>query len=90
VQQDVAIYVENDAPVAVEKCSILKNTSLNVFYVTGVSKELYSGIPNVNVWRVLRKLLHLKAYRLSIVQGAERWIVCKPLSVNVFVSLVTL
>jgi hypothetical protein len=30
-------------------------------------KELYNGIPNV-VWRVLRKRLHLKACKLSIVQ----------------------
>jgi hypothetical protein len=35
-------------------------------------KELYNGIPNVTVWRVLRKHLHLKAYKLSIVQGAEQ------------------
>jgi hypothetical protein len=34
-------------------------------------KELYNGIPNVTVWRVLRKRLHLKAYKLSTVQGAE-------------------
>jgi hypothetical protein len=34
-----------------------------------LQKKLYSGIPNVTVWRVLRK--HL------------RWIVCKSLSVNV-------
>jgi hypothetical protein len=44
-------------------------------------KELYNDIPNATVWRVLRKLLHLKAYKLSIVQGVERWIVCMPLSV---------
>jgi hypothetical protein len=25
-------------------------------------KELYNVIPNVTVWRVLRKRLHLKAY----------------------------
>jgi hypothetical protein len=30
-------------------------------------KELYNVIPNVAVWRVLRKRLHLKAYKLSIV-----------------------
>jgi hypothetical protein len=29
------------------------------------------SIPNVTVWRVLRKHLHLKAYKLSIVQGVE-------------------
>jgi hypothetical protein len=38
-------------------------------------KELYSGIPNVTVWRVLRKRLHL-----------EPWIICTPLSVNVLHS----
>jgi hypothetical protein len=34
-------------------------------------KELYHGIPNVTVWRVLQKLLHLKEYKLSIVQGVQ-------------------
>jgi hypothetical protein len=29
-------------------------------------KKLYNGIPNVTVWRVLRKRLHLKAYELSM------------------------
>jgi hypothetical protein len=43
-------------------------------------KELYNVIPNVTVWPVLRKLLHLKTYKLFIVQGVERWIVCTPLS----------
>jgi hypothetical protein len=47
-----------------------------------VSEELYNGIPNVSVWRVLRKRLHLKANKLSISQSAEEWIVCTPLSVN--------
>jgi hypothetical protein len=37
-------------------------------------KELYNGIANVTVWRVLRKRLHLKAYKLSILRGFERWI----------------
>jgi hypothetical protein len=32
-------------------------------------KELYNDIPNITVWQVLRKRLHLKAYNLSIVQG---------------------
>jgi hypothetical protein len=32
-------------------------------------KELYSGIPNDTMWRVLLKRVHLKAYKLSIVQG---------------------
>jgi hypothetical protein len=49
---------------------ILITLKYNVF-----QKELYNGIPNVSVWRVSRKPLHLKAYKLSIVQGAERWIV---------------
>jgi hypothetical protein len=48
----------------------------------GVSKkELHNGIPNVTVRRVLRKRLHLKACKLSIVQRS---------SANVFVTLVTL
>jgi hypothetical protein len=41
---------------------------------------------------VLRKRLHLTAYRLFIIQcfeGVERWVVCTPLSVNVFVTLAT-
>jgi hypothetical protein len=36
-------------------------------------KELYFGIPNDTVWRVLRKMFTLKG-----VQGVERWIVCTP------------
>jgi hypothetical protein len=39
-------------------------------------KELYNGIPNAALWRVLRKRLHLKAYKLSPLQHLERWIVC--------------
>jgi hypothetical protein len=53
-------------------------------------KELYNGIPNVTVWRVLRKRLHLKAYKLSIVQDVERWIVCTPLSIDEYHSKVFL
>jgi hypothetical protein len=49
-------------------------------------KELYNIIPGVTVLRELRKCLHLEAYKLSIVQ---RWIVCTPLSVNVFLTLAT-
>jgi hypothetical protein len=52
-------------------------------------KELYIGIPTVTVWRVLPKRLHLKAYKLSIVQHLERWIVCTPLRVNALVKLAT-
>jgi hypothetical protein len=32
-------------------------------------KELFNSIPTITAWRVLRKRLHLKAYKLSIVQG---------------------
>jgi hypothetical protein len=35
-------------------------------------KERYNGIPNVTAWRLLRKHLHLTAYKLCIVEGAER------------------
>jgi hypothetical protein len=38
-------------------------------------KELYNGIPNITVWRLLRRRLYLKAYKLSIVQGVECWTV---------------
>jgi hypothetical protein len=34
----------------------------------GVSKRALDGIPNVTVGRVLRKRLHLNAYKLPIVQ----------------------
>jgi hypothetical protein len=34
-------------------------------------KELYSGNVNVTVWRVLRKLLYLKVYKLRIDQGID-------------------
>jgi hypothetical protein len=37
----------------------------------GFQKELYTGIPNVTVWRVLRKRLHLQACKVSIVQGVK-------------------
>jgi hypothetical protein len=36
---------------------------------TVFQKEIYNSIPNVNAWRVLRKRLHLKTYKLAIVQG---------------------
>jgi hypothetical protein len=52
-------------------------------------EELYNGIPDVTLWRVLRKRLHLKEYKIYIVQSVEQRIVCTPLSVNVFVTLAT-
>jgi hypothetical protein len=52
-------------------------------------KELYIGILNVTVWRMLRKCLHLKAYKLSNFQGDVRWIACTPVSVNIFVTPAT-
>jgi hypothetical protein len=45
-------------------------------------KELYNGIPNVTVWRVLRKKFTLK--------GVELWTERTPLSKNVLVTVVTL
>jgi hypothetical protein len=36
-------------------------------------KELNNDIPNVTVWKVLRKHLNLKAYKLSIIQGVKMW-----------------
>jgi hypothetical protein len=45
-------------------------------------KELYNGISKLTVWRVLRKRLNLKAYKLSIVQYLERCIVSTSLSMK--------
>jgi hypothetical protein len=42
-----------------------------------LKNELYNGNPNATVRRVLRKPLHLKAYKLSIVEGIERWIIIR-------------
>jgi hypothetical protein len=50
-------------------------------------KELYNGNPNVTVWRMLRKRLHLKVHKLFIAQRLERWTVLTSLSVNSFVTL---
>jgi hypothetical protein len=33
--------------------------------------ERYDDIPNVAMWRVLSERLHLKEYKVSIVQGVE-------------------
>jgi hypothetical protein len=41
------------------------------YYAGCFKKELHNGIPNAAVWRVLRKRLHLKACKLSIVQHFE-------------------
>jgi hypothetical protein len=54
-------------------------------YRESKKKELYTGIPNVAVWQVLRKFLHLKIYELFIVQGVEhleRCIACTLLSTS--------
>jgi hypothetical protein len=36
-------------------------------------KELYNANPNVTVWRVLQKRLHIRAYKLSVVQGVQQF-----------------
>jgi hypothetical protein len=41
-------------------------------------KEFYNSISNGTTRRVLRKRLHLKAYKLSIIQGVGRWTVYTP------------
>jgi cobalamin biosynthesis protein CobD/CbiB len=43
--------------------------------------------PFGRILRFLDRSLHKKAYKVSVVQGVERWIVCTPFSVNVFVTL---
>jgi hypothetical protein len=55
----------------------------------GVLKNLYSAIPNVTAWTVLRKRLNLKAYKISIVEHLEQWMVSAPLCVNLLVALAT-
>jgi hypothetical protein len=63
---------------------------MNWFEVYRVfQKFLYNVIRNVTVWCVIRKCLHLKAYKLSIDQGVERWIVFSLISLNVFLTLAT-
>jgi hypothetical protein len=75
-------------------------------------KELYSGIPNVTAWRVLRRRLHffffeffklfisnqnyIRFYKLICWNSVRRakayvkwWIVCTPLSVNIFLTIAT-
>jgi hypothetical protein len=52
--------------------------------IESVSKKLYSDNPNVPLWRVLRKRLHLKAYKLSFVRHLERRIICGPLKYKRF------
>jgi hypothetical protein len=39
---------------------IENNISLHTILCRVFQKEFYNGIPNVTVWRVLRKPLHLK------------------------------
>jgi hypothetical protein len=36
-------------------------------------KELYNGVPNITVWKLLRKRLYLGTYKLSIVQHSNIW-----------------
>jgi hypothetical protein len=53
-------------------------------YTGCLKKELYNGIPNVPVRRVLQKHLHLKQFN-TLNDGQF----CMPLSVNVFITLAT-
>jgi hypothetical protein len=49
-------------------CSYIGSTVNLVELCRVFQNEFHNGIPNVAVWRVLRKCLHLKAYKLSVVQ----------------------
>jgi hypothetical protein len=53
---------------------------------TGCFKNNFTVVFQI-VWLVLRKRLHLNAYKLSVVQCFEGRTVSTPLSVNVFVTL---
>jgi hypothetical protein len=48
----------------------IQKTYCKMLTIQGVLKRALQ-FPNVTAWRVLRKSLHLKAYKLSIVQGVE-------------------
>jgi hypothetical protein len=51
--------------------AILDKAKPDIENYTVFEKELCNGIPNVTLWQVLRHRLHLKAYKLSIVQHLE-------------------
>jgi hypothetical protein len=51
--------------------SIVRNSKYKVF-----KKGPYNGIPNVAVWRVLRKRLHLKAYSVCFAALQQLKTVC--------------
>jgi hypothetical protein len=54
-------------------CSFGKSHTVDIQpVVQDVSKGLYNGILDVAVWRVLRKRLSLKAFKLSIIQDVKR------------------
>jgi hypothetical protein len=53
-------------------------------------KKSFTTVSNVTVWRVLREILHLMTYKLSIVQHLKDGTFVCLLSVNVFVTLFTL
>jgi hypothetical protein len=66
---------------------MFQNTRYSIYRV--FIKELSNGVSNATALRVLRKRLDLNAYKLSIIQGVERCIVCTTLSVNVFMTYAT-
>jgi hypothetical protein len=49
-----------------------KKSFTMVFQTLNICSFVRQCIPNVTLWPVLRKRLHLKAYKLSIVEDAER------------------
>jgi hypothetical protein len=55
----------------------------------GVSKKSFAMVFQMLLCGELRKGLYLKAYKLSILQHLEQSLVYEPLSVNVFIILVT-
>jgi hypothetical protein len=52
----------------------------------GVSKRALKWYSICYCLASVTKRLYLKAYKLSIVQHLQRWIVCMPLSLNVFIT----
>jgi hypothetical protein len=77
------VFTEITAPL--QSHDVMSVAKVGIYYTGCLKKERYY----VALRRMLLKRLHLNEYKLSIVQGVERWIVCTPLIINFFVTLAT-
>jgi hypothetical protein len=54
----------------------MERTSINIDSKYGLFQKSFSMVFQMfTVWRVMRKCLHLKTYKLSIAEGVQRCIV---------------